>query len=241
MSHYITTFTGNKIYFDDLENNKYDIKDIIHSLAYMCRYAGHTDQFYTVAKHCILGTISILNYLKRENPDNLNIYRTAYGFLMHDATEAYLCDIPDPLKKTSYMTGYMELEDKLAKIINTKFRLNNLTDKEKEFIRYIDKSMLPYELKYLRSKVLYNMPLPEKYNNEKEYFDIEKWLLDIEISNNYSADNIYPSIIFELRLRPTIPETMTVSITEQIFTELYEFLSKEIEKENKYEELGILP
>jgi hypothetical protein len=93
------------------------IEDIAHALSMTCRYGGHCDEFYSVADHCL----NMYNYFM--NKDQLV---NAYIALMHDATEAYLCDIPRPIKP--FIVGYQEMEDNLAKVINKKFKVPEMTD-----------------------------------------------------------------------------------------------------------------
>jgi len=84
---HIATFTG-KVF--DLLNPKPEmvcIEDIAHSLAYQCRYTGHTRQFYSIAQHCVL---------MAENPD---LPGDPMAKLLHDADEAYIGDIAKPFKR----------------------------------------------------------------------------------------------------------------------------------------------
>ncbi len=86
MNTKIVTYTG-KVF--DLLNptpDKVCIEDIAHSLAYQCRYTGHTREFYSVAQHCVL---------MAENPD---LPGDPMAKLMHDAAEAYIGDIARPWK-----------------------------------------------------------------------------------------------------------------------------------------------
>lgn len=86
MNTKIVTYTG-KVF--DLLNPSPDmvcIEDIAHSLAYQCRYTGHTREFYSVAQHCVL---------MAENPD---LPGDPLQKLMHDAAEAYIGDIANPWK-----------------------------------------------------------------------------------------------------------------------------------------------
>ncbi len=86
MKNHIITYTG-KIF--DLLNPSPDmvcIEDIAHSLAYQCRYAGHTQEFYSVAQHCVLMA------------QNSDLPGDPMAKLLHDADEAYIGDIARPWK-----------------------------------------------------------------------------------------------------------------------------------------------
>lgn len=96
----------------DIENIL--LPDIAHALAFQCRFGGHTRQFYSVGQHCILtAQLSEIDF-----PSTPNIQLAA---LLHDATEAYLVDLPRPIKRQ--MPIYKQTEDKLASLIAKKFGL----------------------------------------------------------------------------------------------------------------------
>jgi 5'-deoxynucleotidase YfbR-like HD superfamily hydrolase len=82
------------------------IEDIAHSLSHQCRFNGHLPTFYSVAHHSILTA-------ERVDPEH------KLAALLHDASEAYLCDIPRPIKP--HLTNYKEIEDKLMQVIAEKF------------------------------------------------------------------------------------------------------------------------
>jgi hypothetical protein len=71
-----------------------------------CRYAGHSRKFYSIAEHAC--------HIHDKAPKELK-----QQALLHDASEAYLVDIPRPVKP--YITGYYDIEDKIMKVIGTKF------------------------------------------------------------------------------------------------------------------------
>ncbi|MGO4302172.1 metal-dependent phosphohydrolase [Cupriavidus sp. RAF12] len=105
----ILTHSGHYFSYTDLASNVVTIEDIAHGLSNVCRFAGHSPEFYSVAQHSVL-----VSYLVPAED--------ALAGLMHDATEAYLGDMPTPLKRL--MPAYRELENRLHEDISRRFNLN---------------------------------------------------------------------------------------------------------------------
>lgn len=101
---YITTFTGVRFSFLDPKPEQFRIRDIAHSLAFTARFRGHTTRFYSVAEHSLL-----VAALARENGRSLDVQTAA---LMHDAHEAYVGDVPSPLKWAC--PAFAAVEDQVA-------------------------------------------------------------------------------------------------------------------------------
>jgi len=109
---WIQTFTGIQFWPLDPKPEEIDIRDIAHALSNQCRFGGHCEQFYSVAEHCV--RVSWLCATKHK----------LWG-LLHDAAEAYLVDLPKPIKKWSQMgVLYSEIEDALMVSIAAKFGLS---------------------------------------------------------------------------------------------------------------------
>lgn len=106
---WIQTYTGRKFYPMDPLPSEICIEDIAHSLSNMCRYAGHCDRFYSVAEHCVLLSQAA------EPIDKL-------WALLHDASEAYLVDVPSPIKP--YIPGYRTWEARIMRCVATTFSLS---------------------------------------------------------------------------------------------------------------------
>lgn len=104
---WVQSYSGKKI---DLLNPKagmIDIEDIAHALAHVCRFAGNSRLFYSVAEHSVrVGSIS---------------GQFALEGLLHDAAEAYLGDIPAPVKQ--FCKDYRVLEERLMEAVAERFGL----------------------------------------------------------------------------------------------------------------------
>lgn len=118
------------ILFDVFNPNEENIKieDIAHSLSNVCRYGGHSPKFYSVAQHCV-----ICSFEEGTTKEKLE-------FLLHDASEAYLADMPRPIKRN--MPNYVEMEDNLLALIFKKFELNFPLS---ERVHEVDDKVLAYE------------------------------------------------------------------------------------------------
>lgn len=109
-NNFIQTFTGRRFY--PLDPSPYDvyIEDIAHALALQCRWTGHCKEFYSVAQHSVL----VSEDCKRED---------ALCGLLHDASEAYMCDLARPIKHDPRAAYYFEAEKKIMAAIAEKFGL----------------------------------------------------------------------------------------------------------------------
>lgn len=88
---FIETYTGRSFHPLEPDVEKLSVIDIAHALANQCRYSGHVAWFYSTAQHCVLLAQYVL--------DNGGSALEAMQILMHDAAEAYLVDIPRPVKQ----------------------------------------------------------------------------------------------------------------------------------------------
>lgn len=106
---WITTISGKQIKFSKPDESQIDIEDIATGLSNLCRYAGQIRQFYSVAQHSVL----VCDLVWKMTQDS----EIALSGLVHDSTEAYMVDVPAPLKNMPQMTGYRDLEDNMEAAI----------------------------------------------------------------------------------------------------------------------------
>lgn len=126
---WIQTFTGKQFFPFNPQPEQIDIRDIAHSLSNLCRYGGHVGHFYSVAEH----SIHVSNIVPPED---------ALRGLLHDASEAYLIDVPRPIKHHPSMIQYRETEEVIQSTIYFAFGLITL---DPPSIKKADNEMLRTE------------------------------------------------------------------------------------------------
>jgi hypothetical protein len=113
---YIQTVTGRRInpFAPDLEEIVVD--DIANALANQCRFGGHCRHFYSVAQHSSL----VADLVARQGGNKTDVLWA----LLHDAAEAYLTDLPHPLKHHSELGKlFRQAEARLQDAICRRFAL----------------------------------------------------------------------------------------------------------------------
>lgn len=106
---YIYTVSGVKFYPLDPKVEDIHLADIAHALAHICRFTGHVKEFYSVAEHSWRASlVAPFEYL-------------ALPLLLHDASEAYLCDVSRPVKHAQGMDFYRQAEAQLMRAIAQRF------------------------------------------------------------------------------------------------------------------------
>lgn len=152
---FLQTYTGKQYYPLDPHAEDVCIEDIAHSLSLQCRYAGHVKEFYSVAEHSVHIARWLFKYYGRES--------AKYG-LLHDATEAYLVDVPRPVKPS--LTNYKAIEAANWSVIAERF---GLVDEMPECVHVADNRIIGDELVNMRC-----MEWHENHNNPLNV-QIECW------------------------------------------------------------------
>jgi uncharacterized protein len=141
---WIQTAMGRQFWPMDPRPNEVFIDDIAHALSLLCRFGGHCRRFYSVAEHSVL--------LSRAAP--LPYKKWA---LLHDASEAYVVDVPSPIKPA--LAGYKAIERQVMRAIEVRFDLHLGAP---DIIKQLDRAILMDEQRQ-------NMaPAPVTWSNSVE-------------------------------------------------------------------------
>lgn len=179
INSFIETYTGRIFFPLNPDPGSIDILDIAHALSNQCRFTGHVRHFYSVAEHCIRGSLVA--------PPGFELV-----FLLHDAGEAYLSDIARPVKHQPEFANYRTYEARIERAVEQAFKLqpNAL---EHPTIKEIDRRMLRTEQRDL-------MPfLPQELDPRPEApFDFRIY----QTLGPREAETLYLKRFEELRTKP---------------------------------------
>ena len=97
---WIQTYTGRQFRPQDPAPADFDIRDVAHSLSLLCRFNGHCRVFYSVAEHSVR--------VSQVCPPDAALWG-----LLHDLGEAYIGDLPRPIKPL--FPRFEEIEEQLLR------------------------------------------------------------------------------------------------------------------------------
>lgn len=123
----ILLHSGNYFSYEHPQESRWAFDDIAHGLAMTCRFGGQARRYYSVAEHSV--------YVSRLVPSEL-----AWDALMHDAAEAFICDMPKPLKEL--LPDYKAVERRVEAAIAARYGLIDPMPRE---IKIADIQMLRAE------------------------------------------------------------------------------------------------
>jgi hypothetical protein len=164
MSSAIQTFSG--VLVDPLapDPGLIDPVDVAHALSHHCRFGGHSRVFYSVAQHSCV----VADAVERAGGTS----EETLWALLHDATEAYLGDLPHPLKHRSPLgVVYKEAEGRLQAAVAERFRLE---PEPPPAVKRFDRAALAAERRLLMVAVA-DRHWPELGGVEPLEVEIEPW------------------------------------------------------------------
>lgn len=128
------TYSGVEFYPFDPRASDIRIVDIAHHLSLLCRFGGASRTFYSVAQH----SVYVSQVCEQED---------ALWGLLHDASEAYLADIPRPTKR-----GLVEYHPAEARVQREVCSYFGLPFKEPDSVLYADSALLHTEARDLMTR-----------------------------------------------------------------------------------------
>jgi uncharacterized protein len=142
---WVNTISGTPFYLTRPEESTVRSYDIAYGLSNLCRFAGQTREFYSVAQHCCL--VSSI----------MPTHETALQGLLHDAAEAYTGDFTSPMK--SLFNGYKHdieepIEREIFKQMGVKFPMDPA-------VKQGDLKILATEIRDLMHGTLWQKGLPD--------------------------------------------------------------------------------
>ena len=161
---FLQTVSGRWVNPFDPDPSQLDAGDIARALANQCRFGGHSRVFYSVAQHAVI----VSELVEQRGGDVEDVFAA----LMHDATEAYLGDMPHPLKHRSPLgAAFKQAEDHLERALRERFAIKADVPE----IKRADRALLATERRAFSSE---DWHWPELEGVEPLDLDLTAWAPD---------------------------------------------------------------
>lgn len=118
---WMQSFSGAMIWPLDPRPDEVHYDDLVVGLARECRYGRMCREFYSVAEHSVIVSQYAEKLARERGYSEGTALAAARIGLLHDGSEAFLGDVPRPIKHQPAMRGYRRLEKKWQRAINTRF------------------------------------------------------------------------------------------------------------------------
>jgi hypothetical protein len=161
---YLQTVSGRWVNPFDPDPEQIDAGDIARALANQCRFGGHCRVFYSVAQHSVI----VSELVEQRGGDAEDVFAA----LMHDASEAYLGDMPHPLKHRSALgAAFRAAEEHLEQALRDRFRIKAGVPE----IKRADRALLATERRAFSAE---DWHWPELEGIEPLELELEAWAPD---------------------------------------------------------------
>ena len=161
---FIQTLSGRRVNPLHAAPEDIDPVDIANALANLCRFGGHSRGFYSVAQHSVI----VCDLLEEQGATADELMAA----LLHDAAEAYLGDLPHPIKHRSELGAVFRVAEKqLEAVINERFSLPDAAAR----VKPLDRALLATERRIFSTV---SWEWPELDGVAPLDLEIEPWLPD---------------------------------------------------------------
>ena len=172
---YLQTVSGRRVNPFDPDPEQLDPGDIARALANQCRFGGHSRVFYSVAQHSVI----VSRVVEERGGDVEDVFAA----LMHDASEAYLGDMPHPLKHRSALgAAFRDAEAQLETAIRDRFNIKRNVPE----VKAVDRALLATERRAFSAEAWH---WPELDDVEPLDLELTAWSPDqaaAEFANRYA-------------------------------------------------------
>lgn len=135
----VETYTGNRFYPFDPRPEDVRLADVAGGLAHTCRFGGHCREFYSVALHSL--------HVSRDLAEQGHGPCVQLYGLLHDAGEAYVGDLPRPVK--AEFEAFERIERRILDAVWAAFDLQPPDDEVWAAVMAADDRLLAYEAEEL--------------------------------------------------------------------------------------------
>ena len=189
---FIYTATGQKFFPFDPKPIMIDLEDMAYGLANKARFSGQTREFYSVAAHSVRVADLVKSWTVRPV--------VVLAALLHDAHEAYLADIPTPLKPFMRLEDdrtWRDVERGIQGAIHAKvgIGIEEISAKEAALIKKADRILLQIEV-----EELFDKPTAAKFRKS-----LRGMPLVVKANRHAAGDRHRASWGFEDRLSDLLP------------------------------------
>lgn len=140
----MVTNSGVRVEPDNYQHGLYantpSIRDCAVGMYRICRYGGHTTQWWSVLNHTLAGFFYLRRLLVRDGVDQARHSAILLDWLLHDAHEAVTSDIPSHWKSDDMK----ELQDSIDERIRILYDLPPELEDE-DYVTKVDSQMLQAE------------------------------------------------------------------------------------------------
>lgn len=133
---HMLTFSGRDYLPTQMVPADVHIEDVAHALSLICRFGGHTKVHYSVAQHSLL----VARILEEQGAP----VEAQLAGLLHDAHEAYIGDIPTPIKSALGAT-WRDLEADVATAVRQALDVTIAFHDWEDLIKHVDRVALATE------------------------------------------------------------------------------------------------
>lgn len=116
---WIQTHSGLAFWPLDPREEEMTIEDVAQGLSHLCRFGGQCVRFYSVAQHSVLVSELAAEMTRETSAERRRL--NALAGLLHDAPEAFICDLPRPVK--AQIPRFREIEDRIWAVAARKWGL----------------------------------------------------------------------------------------------------------------------